>query len=319
MGARGSTGSQSGYVEGRDGPRGLGVWIWVTVVLLLVALVVLWLVRAVPEEYSKLRARAEDSLYAVRAERLAAAVAQYRRDTGTYPGSLDELTRPTGPEGYRGPYLSGLPENPGTRSPEWTYDPETGQVGDPAGIWKDVATPPVLTFSDLYVDWGRVPSPRGTDLLSGREVEVRAEPGRPLVVHYFADDDDSLAANMRQLDELRRSGTVVFAVRVRAASAGTPDPSALLMESGTGFPILDCVAQGERLLRQLDSSTTPLTILADEGLNRRARIIGPITARALEGAMDQVWDAYEVAWLGTETRPPGAPDLEPERSAVPAP
>jgi len=306
-----ASGDASNRTGDRDHLGGLRVWVWLVALLLLIGLVVFWLAQAVPEEYAKLRARASDDRYAVRAEELAAALAQYHRHVGVYPENLEDLIAPTGPRGYRGPYLSELPTNPSTSKPDWGYDPAAGRVSDSTGAWAGAADPPSLTFSDLDLDWGVLSPPVGRDLVTGAIVHYRPEGDRPVLVHYFSDNDADLGASLQQLEVLSSEGSEVVAVLVRAPrSSGELD--GVLARLTPSFPVLDATPEGERLLASLGASDTPVTILADGALNRRARVHGPVTAAALDRAMDQVWDVYEVATLGLQRRPEGAPSMEPQ-------
>jgi general secretion pathway protein G len=74
------------------------------------------------------------------------AIQQFEADMGDYPATLDQLVvaktaAPSGQggtgldldsAGYQGPYLrtadGGLPEDPFTSAPDWTYDGTTGEV-----------------------------------------------------------------------------------------------------------------------------------------------------------------------------------------------
>ena len=90
-----ASGDASDRTGDRDHLGRLRVWVWLVALLLLIGLVVFWLAQAVPEEYAKLRARASDDRYAVRAEGLAAALAQYHRHVGVYPENLEDRIAPT--------------------------------------------------------------------------------------------------------------------------------------------------------------------------------------------------------------------------------
>lgn len=311
-----ASGGASDRTGDQDHLARLRVWVWLVALALLIGLVVFWLVRAAPEEYAKLRARASDDRYAVRAEGLAAALAQYRRHVGRNPDRLEDLVAPTGPRGYRGPYLSELPTNPSTSKPDWDCDPATGRISDPTGAWAGAAVPPSLTFSDLDLDWGALSPPMGRDLVTGAIVHYRPQRDRPVLVHYFSDNDAGLDSSLQQLEVLSREGSEVVAVLVRAPrSSGEVD--SVLARLTPGFPLLDGTPEGEKLLASLGAGDTPVTILADGALNRRARVHGPVTAEALDRAMDQVWDVYEVATLGRERRPEGAPSVEPRPAPKP--
>jgi hypothetical protein len=59
------------------------------------------------------------------------AVKLFRKDTGQYPHSLDELVAPTGPKNYHGPYVDCPMLDPVSRQP-FVYDPVSHHVASSA-------------------------------------------------------------------------------------------------------------------------------------------------------------------------------------------
>lgn len=305
--------------ERPDPTARIKMWVWISIPVLLALLVGFWLVRAVPEEYEKLRAKVSDETLTDRTERMAAAIAQYHRHTGRYPSALEDLVATDGPEGYQGPYLSRLPANPATGDASWDYDPDTGEITDPTGRWARTVEPPSLEFSDTNLDWGVAPLPEGRSIVAGGPSRFDPRSDRPVLIHYFGDNDAHLLQNLRELETLAGSGTQVAAVLVRAERTSPRSRASVLGGLDPSYPVLDATDRGDEILAAIGSDRTPITLLADGELSRRARLHGPVTPDALDRAMDQVWDVYEAARMGQVERPAQAPDLEPEPPPDPGP
>ena len=147
---------------------------------------------------------------------------------------------------------------------------------------------------------------KGPSLPDGGFRQVKPNGANTVLVYLFSDADRSLREDLSALEALADEDVGVYGVLVESKRYDRDSLGRLVEATGASFPIIDATRQPE-LWDVLGIQTTPLLVVCDDLLSRRARIAGPVDQGRLDRAIDEVWAVHELLWMGGAASDQGVP------------